>query len=105
MDMSPLQQQVWQMQIVVRATLLKAETAYLDAQRQHIRVRGQQERLHLRHAMPGAHARIIELTACLLVARHLDAAALPECEAKNGHPPTQARRARICKGPGKGGRS
>jgi len=116
MDMSALQQQAWQIQIAVRARRIKVKTAYLDAQRQQIRAREQQERLRLQDAMPDAPALVIELTAWLLVARHLDAAALSECAAQNGHrqdPGTSialvaawgARSARVRQGPGEGGRS
>jgi hypothetical protein len=85
MDLSGLQQQVWELQITAHAMQIRAEIAYFDARRHRVRARERLERLRLQHAMTGAHARIIDLTASLLMARHLDSAALPGRKAEDRH--------------------
>jgi hypothetical protein len=55
MGLNPLQQ-ARPIQMTVRSLRIKAETAYLDAQRKQIRGREQQEGLRLQHTMHGAPA-------------------------------------------------
>ncbi len=74
MDMHSLPY-AWQIHLVMRALRIKAQIAYRDAQQQQRQVREQRECARLQHAMPDAHAWVIELTARLLVARDLDAGA------------------------------
>jgi hypothetical protein len=59
--------------MTVRAMRIKAETAYLEAQRKQIWVREQQESLRLQHTMSDAPRMVIDLTAWILVDRDLDA--------------------------------
>jgi hypothetical protein len=72
MDLNPLQQ-ARQIQITVRTMRIRAETAYLEAQRKQIWVREQQESIRLQHTMPDAPRLVIDLTARILVVRNLDA--------------------------------
>lgn len=71
MDVTP-QQHAWQIRMTTRTMRIKAQSAYLDAQRQQTRTREQRERLRLQRAMPDANAWVLDLTAWLLVARDLD---------------------------------
>jgi hypothetical protein len=72
MDVSPLQQ-ARHIRMTVRAMRIRAETAYLEAQRRQIWVRERQESLRLQHTMPDAPRMVIDLTAWILVNRDLDA--------------------------------
>jgi hypothetical protein len=72
MDLSPLQQ-ARQIHLRVRAMRIKAETAYLEAQRKQIWAREQKESLRLQHTMHDAPRMVVDLTAWILVDRGLDA--------------------------------
>jgi hypothetical protein len=72
MEGNPLQE-AWHLDLAVRTRRSQAQTAALDAQRQRLRGRAQRECRRWHHAMPGAHAWVVDLTAWLLVARGLDA--------------------------------
>jgi hypothetical protein len=84
MDLSGLQQPVWEPQITARAVQIRAKIAYFDA-RPQVWARERLGHPRRQHAMPGARAWIIDPTARLLVARHLDSAALPGREAEDRH--------------------
>jgi hypothetical protein len=71
MDLNPLQQ-ARQIRMTVRTMRIKAETAYLEAQRRQTWVREQQENLHLQHTMHDTPRLVIDLTAWILVVRDLD---------------------------------
>lgn len=62
MDLSPLQQ-ARQIYMTARAMRIKAETAYLEAQRKQIWAREQQESLRWQHPMHDAPRMVIALTA------------------------------------------
>jgi hypothetical protein len=72
MDLNLLQQ-ARQIRMTMRTTRIKAETAYLEAQRKQTWVREQQESLRLQHTMHDAPHLVIDLTAWILVVRDLDA--------------------------------
>ena len=72
MDLNPLQQ-ARQIQMTVRTMRIKAETAYLEAQRKQTWVREQQEGLRLQHTRHDDPRAVIDLTAWILVVRDLDA--------------------------------
>ena len=71
MDLHPLQQGR-QIRMTVRTMRIKAETAYLEAQRKQTWVREQQESLRLQHMMHDARRVVIDLTPWILVVRDLD---------------------------------
>ena len=68
-----LLQQGRQIRMTVRTMRSKAETAYLEAQRQQTWVREQQESFRLQHTMHHALRLVIDLTPWILVVRDLDA--------------------------------
>jgi hypothetical protein len=72
MDLNPLQQ-ARQIRMTMRTMRIKAETAYLEAQRKQTWMREQQESLCLQHTMHDAPRLVIGLTAWILVVRDLDA--------------------------------
>ena len=72
MELNPLQQ-ARQIGMTVRTMRIKAETAYLEAQRKQTWVREQQDTLRLQHTMHDAPRLVIDLTAWILVVRNLDA--------------------------------
>ena len=72
MGLTPLQQ-ARQIGMTGRTMRIKAETAYLEAQRKQTWVREQQDSLRLQHTMHDAPRLVIDLTAWILVVRNLDA--------------------------------
>jgi hypothetical protein len=72
MELNPLQQ-ARQIGMTVRTMRIKAETAYLEAQRKQSWVREQQDSLRLQHTMHDAPRLAIDLTAWIFVVRDLDA--------------------------------
>jgi hypothetical protein len=72
MALNPLQQ-ARQIGMTVRTMRIKAETAYLEAQRKQTWVREQQDSLRLQHTMHDAPRLVTDLTAWILVVRNLDA--------------------------------